>query len=689
VTVTTYAPEDVSALGDAQNSITNPQNRAELKFQKMLVEWTNQQYNKMKSARTRVELDWYVNLAFFFGKQNVVPLSNYVAAQSTRLFIPPAPYYRVRLVINKIRPTIMKELAKLTSQRPTVSVIPSSTEDKDIMAAQAGDQIWDALYRRRDFATVLERALWWSSITGTGYIKCYWDEKAIDVDSDSMGDIVYVQETPFHILVPDLREVELENQPWLIHVQTRSKEFIESRYKDVLTRPVNYNVSAANDILDDSFINLMGADQKVDSCLVKEVWIKPESLPMFPNGGMFTIVGDQIVQGFQQWPYSHGMYPFTKITSRPSGKYYGDSVITDLIPVQREINRTHSQIVEAKNKMAKPQLIGIKGSVDVAKITSEPGLFIEVEAGYQLPTPIPLSQLPAYVQEELERLYRDYDDISGQHEVSKGATPPGVTAGTAIAYLQEQDDTTLALYFGSMEKGVEKTAKMSLNYVQQYWSYPRTVKIVGTDGTFDAKVFRGADLRSNADVKVESGSALPTSKAAKQAFIMDIMKMGWVDPDDGLEMLEIGALNKIYERAKMDAREAQRENLMMASVTEDDISMHDELHQDGSIIIPVNSWNNDAVHIRKHDDFRKSQAFMSLPEVNRALFESHVQAHKINMQMKLIDQPIVPGEIAYSPEAQGQQQIMGQQLPDNSAQPPEMGSETMPGQEGATGGSPT
>jgi hypothetical protein len=224
--------------------------------------------------------------------------------------------------------------------------------------------------------------------------------------------------------------------------------------------------------------------------------------------------------------------------------------------------------------------------------------------------------------------------------------------------------------------------------VQQYWNYPRTVKIVGTDGTFDAKVFRGADLRSNTDVKVESGSALPTSKAAKQAFIMDIMKMGWVDPDDGLEMLEIGALNKIYERAKMDAREAQRENLMMASVTEEDIMMHDELHQDGSIIIPVNSWNNDQVHIRKHDDFRKSQAFMSLPEVNRALFESHNQAHKLNMQMKLIDQPIVPGEIAYSPEAQGgQEAIMGQQLPEQT-QSPEMSAETMPGQEGMTGGNP-
>src|SRR5882757_5223047 len=118
---------------------------ATTKMQVRIVSWAKTQFERCKQARSGTEKQWYLNLAFYFGKQNVVPRNNQtlITSATGNLIVPPAPYYRVRPVINRIRPTVRTELAKLTSQKPNAFVIPASSEDRDLFAAQAGEQIWD------------------------------------------------------------------------------------------------------------------------------------------------------------------------------------------------------------------------------------------------------------------------------------------------------------------------------------------------------------------------------------------------------------------------------------------------------------------------------------------------------------------------------------------------------------------
>jgi hypothetical protein len=106
-------------------------------------------------------------------------------------------------------------------------------------------------------------------------------------------------------------------------------------------------------------------------------------------------------------------------------------------------------------------------------------------------------------------------------------------------------------------------AKQTLNLVVQYWDTQRTVNTTGADGGFDVLMLKGSDLRNSTDIRMEGGSSLPTSKAAKQAFIMDMMKMGFIDPNEGLKLLEMGGVDKLYERIKLDESQAQRENVKL------------------------------------------------------------------------------------------------------------------------------
>lgn len=636
-----------------------------------LVAWAQEQYKKIKLARTTIERQWYLNLAFYYGRQNVawIKAATSTNPNSFRLDTPKAPAWRVRHVVNKIRPIIRTELAKLTAQKPRAFVIPASNDDADIFAAQAGESVYDSFYRRKDLKIELRDALFWTIICGDGYIKTWWDEEAVDEDSDQLGDVIIQAETPFHVLVPDFLEKKLENQPYLIHASAKSKEWVEANYGKLLKdRKININTSSQPDILDSAFLNLVQANKvQKDQVLCLEVWVKPGSHKLFPNGGMFTVLGETLVQMTSQWPYDHKEYPFAKFSHIPTGKFYSDSVVTDLTPLQREYNRTVSQIIESKNRMAKPQLIAPRGSVEPSKITTEPGQVILYTPGFTPPAPLPLQAVPPYVIQELERIQRDMDDISGQHEVTKGRVPPGVTAATAISYLQEQDDSKLSHTVDSIESGIEKIGKHILSYVVQFWDTERTIKVVGNDGAFDAICLQASELRGNTDIKIEAGSALPTSKAAKQAFIMDLMKFGWVPPDKGLEVLEIGGITKLYDELQTDRRQAQRENLRLQRVEEtpapiDPMSGQPVIDPNTGqpalppLQVPVNNWDNHAVHIAVHDKFRKSQAFEVMSPFVKAQFEQHVQIHHAMVMMQ-------------APQMAPEQQMPGQeQLPVDPAQ---------------------
>lgn len=643
-----YSPEQLSELA---NRSKNEERNSKI------IQWTKNQHARCRTLRAQIERQWYINLAFYTGRQNisVIPInSGSTGAVGIRLYIPPAPYYRSRPVINRIRPIVRKELSKLTAQKPSATVIPATSDGQDQAAAKAGEQIWDSVYRRKKLHSVYSQAQMWARTTGIGYVKTYWDESAPNPDTeDVLGDFCYDVVTPFHLFVPDMLAVDIEDQPYVIQVTTRTCEWVKLNYPDIPAQP---NVMEASDILNDSFLSLVGAtDFRKNAIMCYEVWIKPGNVDFMPNGGMYTIIGSTIVEYQEGNPYIHQQYPFAKLDNIPNSRYYSDSTITDLIPIQREYNRTRGQIIEAKNRMAHPQLMAAKGSIIASKITTEPGQVIEYELGFPAPEPLPLQNLPAYVLQELSMQLSDFDDISGQHDVSKGQTPPGVTAATAINFLQEQDDTMLASSFQSAEIFYEKLAYQTLCLVKQYWTQPRMVKVSGRDKQFDVIAFRGADLRSNTDIRIEAGSALPTSKAAKQAFLMDLMSQGFIPAEQGLELMDVGGTQELYEQLQVDTAQAARENMKMANVTPNLMNQYLSTFQgtdpmtgqativdpttgqplmdmNGNptappLIVPVNSFDNHAAHINTHNNFRKSQEYDNLPPEIKQLFEEHVNEH--------------------------------------------------------------
>lgn len=649
---------------------------------KKLVAWVKSEYEKCKQSRKTEEQDWYLQLSFYNGNQyhSWRRLGNgQVLAEE------PNPQGLPRVTVNRIEPIVRTEIAKTTSGHPSATVIPASNDDDDLMAASAAEQVWQSLYDRESFQTrILQKAEFWRASTGNAFIKTYWDpsikeivptpvvdqftgEKKVIQQVASTGDVKFEVVSPFHMFVPDLSEEDLESQPYLFNVYTKSEEWVRSNFGSVLPKDFKPAKVSSSELLDAALMDMRNVDNsKPDAILVIEMWAKPNGCPYLPQGGLVTIVDNEIVQMAENGiPYSHKQYPFAHIGTVPTGKFYRRGTVKTLIPIQREYNRLRSQIIHAKNLMAKPQMMFQEGSVDPRKITARAGIWVPIRPGFQYPTPVPIQPLPQYVINEVKQLEMDFEDLSGQHAVSRGESG-GVTAATAINYLQERDDAYLTTVFSAIEAAVEKIARQSIALFIQYVTQPRLIKTVGSDGAFDATVLSGADIASGNDIRVESGSALPTSKSARQSLITEWMKMGFISPQDGLRILDMGMLKQYYNLLKLDENQAQRENLMMKRLTDDVVNQFQMQWEQGAqngdpdktvpgqvdaegqpialavpAVVPVHDYDNHAVHIEVHNRFRKSQSFEILPDVVKAEFQKHISMHEAALQQKMMEQAMM------------------------------------------------
>lgn len=526
------------------------------------IAYLNSLYERSKAQRWRFDRQWYVNLSYYFGRQWVNWL-NGTSPELARLHEPMAPPWRVRLTVNRIKPAIRREMSKVIKEKPTAFVIPASSDDNDIAAARAGEAIFEHLWRTMEMSQDMWLSQFWRCVTGTGFIKDWWSPNP---QPDSNGQIETEVVTPFHLYFSNLDQPRLERQEYIIHVAMKSPDALKAMYQ-VDVKPDTTEVGGG--VIESQYLQALNLEPgKVSQVTVKEIWLKP--CTRYPAGAMFVWAGSTILyssvdaMGEPTWPLASKEYPFTKFDGVPTGRFYGDSSIIDLLPLQKEYNRTRSQIIESKNQMSKPQLIAPRGSIDANKITSEPGLVIFYTPGFNPPTSLPLTPLPNYVLQELDRSLMDMADISGQHDVSNGTVPTGVSAASALSFLQEQDDTMMAPIIASMEAGIERIGRHFLMHAQNWWDEPRAVKVLGADNTWEIQQFKKSDLRGNSDLNIQAGSAMPRSLAAKQAFIMELAKMQLITPEQTLKYLEMAETGRMYEETQTDQRQAMRENMKMS-----------------------------------------------------------------------------------------------------------------------------
>jgi hypothetical protein len=278
------------------------------------------------------------------------------------------------------------------------------------------------------------------------------------------------------------------------------------------------------------------AQARSNSATVYECWEKPSS--RYPKGRLIRVAGRVLLTDMDNldWPYEkNDSFPFVPLGFQEKfGSVWSLNAVHDLIPLQRNINNIMSRIIDRVNT-DKPTILipnGAEISIDAyqskrnfQKIYFEPGL----PPTYQAPPPVNTEWFTS-----INMLQGMMEDITGVHEVSNGAVPPGVTAGNAIELLQQSDQTQLSEFVGNIESACRMRAEWELALVSQFYKEPRLVGI-SQENTFgqaggNARMFENLTRGGRVRVSVTPGSATPKTPAARIQQYMDLAKSGMFEP---------------------------------------------------------------------------------------------------------------------------------------------------------------
>src|SRR5690606_15380839 len=196
-------------------------------------------------------------------------------------------------------------------------------------------------------------------------------------------------------------------------------------------------------------------------------------------------------------------------------------------------------------------------------------------------------------------------------------------------------------------------------------------------------LLQGADIAGATDIRVEPGSSIGQSMAAKRATVMDMFSIGILqDPNQALRLLEVGGAQKVLDTISVAEKKAQRENTKLKSLNSQEGQQQlqeymnsqlqemlgqaaemmnqeaqatggvdpetgmpvepvdpEQLMQDPQImamvqenippIIPADDFDMHEVHIDVHNRYRMGQEYETLPDEVKEQFDKHVEMHKM------------------------------------------------------------
>lgn len=651
----------------------------------------------LKRGRNSLEAQWKLSLAFYKGKQYTYYNKSLRRLEQLPVEDGEKPRYRVRVVNNQIAPGAHSLLAKLTKTKPVIHATATSGSDSDIKAAQLSDKLLEHWWADFTMDDKLSEALLWAIITGQGYWKITWDEHAgkqmrflMDPDgkpiTDSalqdlfraqleqagvqpqekvvyLGDIKVEVLSPFDVYIDDTAKV-MDEAKYAICVHHMTPEEIKERWGvEVKADAIASDPSAAIQGVGASF-----GTKEVDVKGVNVGYFLPQ--PALPNGRYVMWVDEHILED-SDWPYPFDKLPLIKFPGmRVPGQVYDMGDVEQAIPIQKDLNKTLSQIIEYKNLTLKPRVWAPTGSLTGVRLTSEPGAVYEYNViGEHRPEIEQLPNMPPYIFEHLKNLRDDIRQAFGIVDITEGTPPPNVEAGIAIDLLQEMATDRIAPRVLLLERALTNAGELMIALAQQYYQEPRLLKVYGAGGSTKAKRFTQADIQGGVSVAVETGSALPRTRAGRQARILDYVDRGVIRPDQAYKYLDIADLQGLSAIFASDEDQAYREHdKLLAGQPINVVAMQNAMQQvqSGQAVGPegepitdpeeAQSWvqqeslrpqpfENLQVHTDTHALFMKSTEFEGLPlEVQQQFVTHYMMTQEALAQMpKPIEfKPVTP-----------------------------------------------
>tara|TARA_R100001015_G_C4633578_1_gene198732 strand:- start:2315 stop:4666 length:2352 start_codon:yes stop_codon:yes gene_type:complete len=292
-------------------------------------------------------------------------------------------------------------------------------------------------------------------------------------------------------------------------------------------------------------------------------------------------------------------YPIIPLMNIHHRNPYPESDVRLYRPLQEYINKIRSLIIAHASTSTNVKLLIPRGSADLRQIEEEWSkagtsvIEFDAELGAPIvagPVPLPneLYKNEADAKYDLEYGFGIFELMQGS-----GRQAPSTYRGTLV--VDEFGQRRIKSRRDDVENFLNQVGKVAIPLMQQLYTEEKVVRLVQPNGTEkeerfnffketdtgDVKMFHDVAI-GRYDIKVVSGSTLPTNRMALLNTYMQMFQMGLIDQAEVLKKSEIIDIDGVLERSgqmKQMAQQLQMTQEELKKVKGDlQTAMREELH---------------------------------------------------------------------------------------------------------------
>jgi len=225
-----------------------------------------------------------------------------------------------------------------------------------------------------------------------------------------------------------------------------------------------------------------------------------------------------------------------------------DDALTPPLILPRNIGITR-EMIESNNDKA-------------GRLIIQPSNYIAAGAIRFLDVP----NLPASFYQTLDLLVKFFDRTYQIEDADRGEAPSGVIAAKAIVALQERNQVVMQAKTSSIDNLAENRSRWAIGLWQNFATDPVAVNVGGSPTSFIGTDFAGFKF----NYVVEAGSSTPRTNLQVQEMAPDLFKMGLIDQQATLKILNIPGWKEIVERMGQDQLGVAMQTLVSAGMPEEE-----------------------------------------------------------------------------------------------------------------------
>lgn len=527
-----------------------------------------------------------------------------------------------KFVVNHLYDLTETKVSQMTRLKPNVEILPKNDEWKDRASAKVVQSIIKHLWYVNNVDELMTMMQRHARIFGESYCFTLWNEDigdlspayvaareaGLDLNDEKIksikhiGDIDYQLELPWRVLLH--RTNKICDSEYVIRVEIKPTEELKEEYPKF-----------KEEIKIDDDLKVFDAETLMDRRLEQHTivyTIYHKKTKHVENGKEIKFTKDLILEN-KDLPYSDGELPLVRLTDLDVPDVLnGVSRYEMIVPIQRMFNNIQTLIAKNIYLTANAKWMMPRGTCKIEQLGNDNTI-----VQYQGNIPPQLVQVQPNSPEVYnysQQLIQYMQTIYGSHGVSRGEVPQGITAASALQFLNELENERSSTDIAKHGDLVKNLAKKTVAITGDNYKPDdgRLIRIVGEDNKFLIREFDNAHLHKAYDVRIDNSTGLPETKSAKIQRVLDAMQRNpqLFSPERAEQLLELGDTEKMS-------------TIMTEAVKASDSIVEDLLA--GRPVQPLEEWHDFIVHWRTYSKAMQARTFNEDvdPEI-RARFKDHV-----------------------------------------------------------------